>query len=77
MPITSSPLIFDFGIFAFSWSKENGIGLTQTSYSTVRPIDFYCEVPEEIRRGECVGKFIFDFFLYYIFYGSLHIYKVE
>ena len=40
----------DFGIFAFSWSKENGIGLTQTSYSTVRPIDFYCEVPEEIRQ---------------------------
>ena len=42
--------------WAPSWSKENGIGLTQTSYSTVRPIDFYCEVPEEIRRGECVGK---------------------
>ena len=58
----------DFGIFAFSWSKENGIGLTQTSYSTVRPIDFYCEIPDEIRRGECVGKFIFVFYVYYFFF---------
>ena len=46
----------DFWIYAFSWSKDTGIGFTKSSYGTTRPIDFYCEMPEKIHRGECVGK---------------------
>ena len=44
-------------INSLSWSKDHGIGLiNDVKYSTVRPLDFYCEVPKQIHRGECVGK---------------------
>ena len=36
-------------------SKENGIGLTRQTYNTIRPLDFYCEAPGEVHRGESVG----------------------
>ena len=45
----------DFWFNVFSMSKENGIGLTRKTYNTIRPIDFYCEAPGEIHRGESVG----------------------
>lgn len=42
----------DFFFHAFSVSAENGIGLLQEPvvYSTVRPVDFYCEATPTIRR---------------------------
>lgn len=45
----------DFWIHVFSMSKENGIGLTRTTYNTIRPVDFYCEAPSQVHRGESVG----------------------
>ena len=45
----------DFWFNVFSMSKENGIGLTRESYNTIRPLDFYCEAPGEVHRGESVG----------------------
>ena len=42
----------DFYVHVFSVSKENGIAMLDEpySYNTVRPVDFYCEAPDEIRR---------------------------
>lgn len=45
----------DFWISVFSMSKDHGIGLTRGSYNTIRPVDFYCEAPSQIHRGESVG----------------------
>ena len=42
----------DFYFHVFSISKLNGIGMLDEpfTYNTVRPVDFYCEAAEEIRR---------------------------
>ena len=45
----------DFWLSVFSMSKENGIGMTKGTYNTIRPIDFYCEAPDHVHRGESVG----------------------
>ncbi len=47
----------DFYFHVFSMSKNNGIGLLDppASFNTIRPIDFYCEAPGQIHRGESVG----------------------
>ena len=45
----------DFWLSVFSMSKENGIGMTKSTYNTIRPIDFYCEAPDHVHRGESVG----------------------
>ena len=41
----------------FSISKDNGIGLLDdpVPFSSIRPVHFYCEGPEEVHRGESVG----------------------
>lgn len=41
----------------FSISKDNGIGLLDdpVPFSSIRPVHFTCEAPEEIHRGESVG----------------------
>ena len=45
----------DFWLSVFSMSKDNGIGMTKSTYNTIRPIDFYCEAPDHVHRGESVG----------------------
>lgn len=53
MEVPESP--DDFWFHVFSMSKENGIGITLDTYNTIRPIDFYCEAPHHVHRGEQVG----------------------
>ena len=40
-----------------SISKEHGIGILDepVTFSSMRPIHFYCEGPGEVHRGESVG----------------------
>lgn len=42
----------DFYFHVFSLSKEHGIGIVDRppSYSTTRPVDFYCEAPVSVHR---------------------------
>ena len=42
---------FNFVPF-FLFSKDNGIALLELpeTYSTIRPVDFYCEAPEQVHR---------------------------
>jgi hypothetical protein len=50
LPLPETP--DDFYFHVFSMSKENGIGILDPppSYSTTRPVDFYCEAPEQVKR---------------------------
>ena len=47
----------DFYFHVFSVSKEKGIGVLEPPFtkSTTRPVDFYCEAPEQVRRGESLS----------------------
>ena len=42
----------DYYFHVFSMHGSEGIGMMDPpyTYNTVRPVDFYCEAPEEIRR---------------------------
>ncbi len=39
--------------FFYSLSKENGIGIIKDPpvFGTTRPVDFYCEAPERVKRS--------------------------
>ena len=47
----------DFYFNVFSVSKDKGVAILEPPFvkSTTRPVDFYCEAPEEVRRGESIG----------------------
>ena len=47
----------DFYFHVFSVSKELGVAILEPPFikSTTRPVDFYCEAPEQVRRGESIG----------------------
>ncbi|TRY72565.1 hypothetical protein TCAL_06513 [Tigriopus californicus] len=55
LDIPETPDDFYFNIF--SLSKENGLGLYAEPpvFNTIRPLDFYCEAPEAVHRGESIG----------------------
>ena len=42
----------DYYFHVFSLHETKGLGMLDEpyTYNTVRPVDFYCEAPEEIRR---------------------------
>ena len=47
----------DFYFNVFSVSKELGVAILEPPFikGTTRPVDFYCEAPEQVRRGESIG----------------------
>ena len=47
----------DFYFHVFSVSKDLGVAILEPPFvkSTTRPVDFYCEAPEQVRRGESIG----------------------